>query len=85
MKTTVSNNLKASEGTRKLVECIAVLNDHYNLTVHALNSAFGSNEVSAKMLVKEYGPAFEGLMSVLQNFLCRSVMDKIDGEEIGEI
>jgi hypothetical protein len=35
--------------------------------------------------MKEYGPAFEGLMSVLQNFLCRSVMDKIDGEEIGEI
>ena len=85
MKTTVSNNLKASEGTRKLVKCIAVLNDHYNLTVHALNSAFGSNEVSVKMLMKEYGPAFERLMSVLQNFLCRSVMDKIDGEEIGEI
>lgn len=85
MKTTVSNNLKASEGTRKLVKCIAVLNDHYNLTVHALNSAFGSNEVSAKMLMKEYGPAFERLMYVLQNFLCRSVMDKIDGEEIGEI
>lgn len=79
MKTTVSNNLKASEGTRKLVKCIAVLNDHYNLTVHALNSAFGSNEVSAKMLMKGYGPAFERLMSVLQNFLCRSVMDKIDG------
>ncbi len=77
--------IPASEGTRKLVECIAVLNDHYNQTVNALNSAFGSNEVSAKMLMKEYGPAFEGLMSVLHNFLCRSVMDKIDGEEIGEI
>lgn len=43
MKTKVNDNLKASEGTRQLVECIAALNDHYNLTVHALNSAFGSN------------------------------------------
>jgi hypothetical protein len=50
MKTTVSNNLKASEGTRKLVECIAVLNDHYNLTVHALNSAFGSMKFRQKCL-----------------------------------
>ena len=74
MKTTVSNNLKASEGTRKLVECIAVLNDHYNLTVHALNAAFGSNEVSAKMLMKEC-------------LFCKISFagDKIDGEEIGEI
>lgn len=85
MKTTVNENLKVSAGTRQIVECVASLNDNYKQTVEALNTAFGSNEISARMLMKEYLPAFLELQKVLKGFIAESVASNIDRDEVNEI
>lgn len=85
MKTIVNENLAISAGTRAMAECLASLNNNYEVTVKALNVAFGSNEVSAQMLMKQYIPAFLELQKVIKGFIAESVTRKLDGDEMETI
>ncbi len=87
MKTTVDDfkNIKVSAGTYSLVNCLAGLASNYEEIIKALNTAFGSNEISARMFTKEYLPAFLELQKVIKGFIAESVASKLDGDEMDPI
>lgn len=87
MKTTVDDlkNIKVSAGTYALVDCLAGLACNYEEIIKALNTAFGSNEISARMFTKEYLPAFLELQKVIKGFIAESVASKLEGDEMDSI
>lgn len=85
MKTTVNENLAVSAGTRAMAECLASLNNNYEEIIKALNTAFGSNEISARMFTQEYLPAFLELQKVIKGFIAESVASKLEGDEMDPI
>lgn len=85
MKTIINDKLVAGPGTQSLVECLVNLNNNYYEVIKALNTAFGSNQTSSRMLTNEYLPVFLELQKVLKCFIAESVGANIEGEEVNKI
>lgn len=87
MKTTVTeiDKIKVSAGTYALMDCLAGLASNYEEIIKSLNTAFGSNEISARMFTQEYLPAFLELQKVIKGFIAESVTRKLDGDEMDPI